>query len=153
VEAQLKVVRSEADAAPGDLRRRRFRTLLVIFLLNIVSTAVHYGHNLRFLPDYFEVALFDTQVIDAFWFVMTFIGVAGVVCLGLGKTRVAYALLLLYCGCSLLVLGHYNPRWSEVSKLSLTIHLLIWQEILTALLLAGYVRWMWRHPLPSASGR
>jgi hypothetical protein len=128
--------------------KKRFRALVVIFLLNVLATMVHYGHNIQFLPDYFEKPLFDTPIIDGFWFVMTFIGLGGMVSYRVGRRRTAYLLLWLYCACSLLVLGHYNPAWSEVSKLSLTIHLLIWQEIIMALLLAGYVFWMRRHPLP-----
>jgi hypothetical protein len=148
VNAEPILAATDDKEVPQAAHRKRRRTLLLIFLLNVLATGVHYGHNVRFLPEYFEVPLFDTQLIDGFWFLMTFIGLAGVLGHRAGKLKASYALLLAYCACSLLVLGHYNPSWSEVSKLSLTIHLLIWQEILAALVLAGYVAWMRKHPLP-----
>jgi hypothetical protein len=127
-----------AARAPGT------RVLTLLFVLNVVSTMVHYGHNVMYLPRYFEIPFFTARNIDGFWFVMTAIGVVGMLCQRAGRRVAAFRLLYLYCGCSLLVLGHYNPMWSQVGRLRLEIHLLIAQEVVLALLLAGYVRQLQR---------
>ncbi|MBW4470275.1 MAG: hypothetical protein KME45_07700 [Stenomitos rutilans HA7619-LM2] len=61
----------------------------------------------------------------------------------------AFALLYVYCGLSLLVLGHYwiTPLW----MLSPMINVIILSEAIVATMLASYARWLQAHATDQAA--
>lgn len=111
--------------------------LLWLLIINILISIAHYIHNIVFLPEYHEPVWITPTLIDSLWFVMTPFGLVGYWLYCRGKLQAAKTSLLIYCGLSVLVLGHYviTPMWT----LSLTINLVIWAEAIAASILAVYV--------------
>ncbi len=119
---------------------RRNAGLLALIVANVFASILHYGHNIAFLPRYFEPSWITGRRIDVFWFVMTPFAVAGYVLFRRGRERAGCRFLYVYCACSLLVLGHYAPWVTPIRRLTWDIHLLIVQEALLAIALALYAR-------------
>jgi hypothetical protein len=113
--------------------------LLMLIFLNICISLGHYIHNILLLPEYHEPSWITPVLIDSLWFVMTPFSCIGYVMFSKSKLSLAYALLYVYSGLSLLVLGHYliAPIWI----LSLSINLVIF----AAAILAMYVFWLQTH--------
>jgi hypothetical protein len=123
--------------------------LLILIVLNLVVSLGHYVHNIVFLPEYHEPGWITPAVIDSLWFVMTPFSGIGYVMFSRGKLPLAYTLLYVYCGLSLLVLGHYwlTPIWT----LSPVINAVIFSEAIAAIVLAGYALWLQTRPEDSAA--
>ena len=98
---------------------------------------MHYLDNILFFHDYPEPAWITTHYIDAFWFIMTPVGIGGYLIFLKGRLNIAFAMFYLYSAMSLLVLGHYfyAPIWN----LSVHINVLILMEAFAAIALAYFV--------------
>ena len=72
-------------------------------------------------------------MIDAFWFVMTPLALAGWIAIKRGHPASGLLLLLAYAGCNLLSLGHY--MYAPLHAIGARIHALILLEALLALTL------------------
>lgn len=117
--------------------------LLILVLLNIFVSLGHYVHNIIFLPDYHEPLWITPALIDSLWLVMTPFSCIGYWMFIKNKARLSYLLFYVYCGLSLLVLGHY---WiTPIGKLSLFINVVIFSEAIAAVVLATYIFWLQRH--------
>ncbi len=118
--------------------------LLMLIFINICVSLGHYIHNIFFLPEYHEPSWITPVLIDSFWFVMTPFSCLGYVMFSKSKLFPAYALLYVYSGLSLLVLGHYLV--TPILTLSLSINMVIFAETITAAILAVYVFWLQMNP-------
>jgi hypothetical protein len=81
------------------------RWLLVLLVINIGTSILHYVDNILFFHTYPEPPWINPQIIDAFWFVMTPLAVLGYVLYRKALRRYSYLCLYLYALMSLLVLG------------------------------------------------
>ena len=110
--------------------------LSIAIALNIIISLGHYLHNMAFLPEYREPSWITPALIDSLWLAMTPFSILGYVFFCRNRLLLSYSFLYLYCGLSLLVLGHYaiTPIWT----LSLEINAIIWAEAIAALILAAY---------------
>jgi hypothetical protein len=116
------------------------RWLLVLLVINIGTTILHYVDNILFFHTYPEPHWINPQIIDAFWFVMTPFAVLGYVLYRRGLRRQAYFCLYLYALMSLLVVGHY--RYGSMWDMSMKMNLLIFIEAIAAVGLIGYTMWL-----------
>lgn len=114
------------------------RALLVLLLLAIGASALHYTHNAAFFDDYpNEPVWLSPQRIDLLWFVITPLGIAGYAWLCVGWRRLGFGALYLYSALGLAVLGHYwlAPPSAHTAMMNLTIAL----EAATAAVLGVYL--------------
>ncbi len=118
----------------------RKRWLLLLIAIDILVSLGHYAHNIAFLPEYREPVWITPMLIDALWFVMTPFACVGYAMFARHQVPLAYVLIYIYCGLSLLVLGHYliTPPWT----LSPTINGAIALEAIGAAILAIYTVWL-----------
>ena len=116
------------------------RWLLVLLVINIGTSILHYVDNILFFHTYPEPHWINPQIIDAFWFVMTPFAVLGYVLYSKGLLGYSYLCLYLYALMSLLVLGHY--RYGSMWEMSMRMNLLIFIEAIAAVGLIGYSIWL-----------
>jgi hypothetical protein len=116
------------------------RGLLVILVVNVLTTVLHYADNIIFFHTYPEPPWINPQIIDAFWFVMTPIAVLGYALYRRGLHPYSYLCLYLYSLMSLLVLGHYGA--ASIGELSFKINFLILLEAFAAVALIAYTMWL-----------
>jgi hypothetical protein len=110
--------------------------LRLLLFINIAASVAHYADNIVRFAIYPEPPWLNPGRVDAFWFVMTPIGVLAYWLYRRGKIRSAFALNYAYGTMGLLVLGHYLTAapW----KLPLSINALILLEAAGAVCLLGY---------------
>ncbi|MGL1958296.1 MAG: hypothetical protein OCD00_13370 [Colwellia sp.] len=118
---------------------RQNKALIIIMLFNIASSVLHYVHNIVYFADYPEPEWMTPHIVDYFWFVMTPIGLWGVVCELKNNIRKANVLLFAYALMSLLSLLHYGVDTDK--EITLSIHAFIWIESCCALMLIVYLKW------------
>lgn len=113
-----------------------YKGLKWLFILNILTTILHYIDNVIFFEHYPEPTWLNAHLVDMFWFVMT--PVAGLAMWRFKQHKNSQALLgtFIYVAMSILVLGHY--RYQPFHHISFKIHLFIWLEVVAAFLLALY---------------
>jgi hypothetical protein len=116
------------------------RRLLILLVINIGTSILHYVDNILFFHTYPEPHWINPQIIDLFWFVMTPLAVLGYVLYSKGLRRYSYLCLYLYALMSLLVLGHY--RYGSMWEMSLKMNLLIFIEAIAAVALIAYTMWL-----------
>ena len=116
------------------------RWLLVLLVINIGTSILHYVDNILFFHTYPEPHWINPQIIDAFWFVMTPFAVLGYLLYSKGLRRYAYLCLYLYALMSLLVVGHY--RYGSMWEMSMKMNLLIMIEAIAAVALIAYSMWL-----------
>ena len=116
------------------------RRLLVLLVINIGTSILHYVDNIFLFHTYPEPYWINPQIIDALWFVMTPLAVLGYILYSKGLRRQAYLCLYLYGLMSLLVLGHY--RYGSMWEMSMKMNLLIFIEAIAAVVLIAYTMWL-----------
>ncbi|MGI0493014.1 hypothetical protein ACN4EG_14625 [Alkalinema pantanalense CENA528] len=116
---------------------KNLRMLLVLVVLNILASVIHYGDNICFFSEYPEPSWLNPHLVDAFWFVMTPFAVLGYWYGVQGWRGWSKIALNVYAIMSLLVLGHYliTPPW----HVSLKINAFIFLETIAAIFLIYYV--------------
>ena len=112
------------------------RWLLVMLVINIATSILHYVDNILFFHTYPEPQWINPYIIDAFWFVMTPFALSGYMLYSKGLRRHSYFCLYLYGLMSLLVLGHY--RYGSMWEMSMKMNLLIFIEAIAAVALIAY---------------
>ena len=110
-----------------------FKALTWLVALNIATTILHYVDNIAFFHEYPEPPWLTPGLVDAFWFVMTPVALAGLWLVRRGRRRIGSIALLAYAGMSLLVLGHY--RFAPFHTIGWRIHAFIWLEAAAAIAL------------------
>ena len=78
-----------------------------VLLVTALGSVLHYADNLLFFQEYPEPPWINRSMIDAFWFVMTPLALAGWMAIRRGRPAGGLLLLLVYAVCNLLPLGHY----------------------------------------------
>lgn len=109
------------------------RNLGRVLLAVAMSSALHYLDNLAFFHEYPEPPWINRAMIDAFWFLMTPLALAGWVLLKRGHDASGLLLLLVYAACNLLSLGHY--LYAPLHTIGIRIHAFILLESLLAMAL------------------
>jgi hypothetical protein len=122
-----------------------FRSLAWLVALNIATTILHYVDNIAFFRHYPEPSWLAPGMVDAFWFLMTPVALAGLWLAYRGRRILSSIVLLAYAGMSLLVLGHY--RFAPFHSIGWRIHALIWLEAVAALVLVAWLLVAWTKPL------
>ena len=104
-----------------------------MLLATVLSTVFHYADNLLFFHEYPEPPWINRSMIDAFWFLMTPLALAGWMALKRGHPASGGMLLLLYAGSNLLTLGHY--LYAPLHAIGARIHTFILLEAFLAVVL------------------
>lgn len=102
------------------------RRLGWVLLATAISSILHYVDNLLFFHEYPEPPWINRSMIDAFWFVMTPLALAGWLAIKRGHPVAGLLLLMGYAGCNLLSLGHY--LYAPLHAISGRIHAFILLE-------------------------
>lgn len=113
--------------------------LLVLLILNIIASILHYTDNLIDFNSYPEPDCFSPYLTDSIWWLMTPLGIAGFYFYERKRFRLAYIGLYGYVLLSQLTLGHYliSPIWD----LSLKMNSLILIESFAAIPLLLFTLW------------
>lgn len=106
-------------------------------LLNVLASVVHYVHNVVYFQHYPEPDWLSAHIVDYVWFLLTFIGLAGVAALINNRFYLAKALFRLYAALNMLSLLHYAVDSPNV--MTVAMHSFIWQEALCAVGLIYYL--------------
>lgn len=133
-----------------NLIKRSQQVLLVILLLNLISTWLHYTDNALFLDKYSGPEWFTTSGVFIAVIVMTPIGLFGYWLYTKGMMGLSYLLLCMYSTTSISSPGHY--LFPIVTPMALKMHGLIWLDGIARILLICFVVWSslitqeWRRP-------
>lgn len=123
---------------PGPVALRRLAWLLAAL---VASSVLHYVDNLVFFHEYPEPAWINRSMIDAFWFAMTPLAIAGYLMLRRGHFVSGCLVLVAYAACNLLTLGHY--AYAPMHAIGARIHAFILLEaVLAAVLVVVIAGWM-----------
>ena len=122
-----------------NLEGKRLFLLKLILIASILSTAMHFIDNYRFINDYPQPVWITAPSIYQSWIILTGIGIAGYWLYRFRKFGFAYVCFILYSLTGLASPGHY--LYGALSDFSLKMHLLIWADGLTGLAVLGFVFW------------
>lgn len=122
-----------------NLEVKRQFLLKLILIASIISTAIHFTDNYRFIHLYPQLAWITAPSIYQFWIVLTVVGIAGYWLYKFRKFWQAYLCLMIYSLTGLASLGHY--LYGSLSQFSLKMHLFIWTDALVGLAMLGFLLW------------
>lgn len=122
-----------------NLEVKRQFLLKLLLIASIISTAIHFTDNYRFIHLYPQPAWITAPSIYQFWIVLTVVGIVGYWLYKFRKFWLAYLCLTLYLLTGLASPGHY--LYGSLSQFSLKMHLFIWTDGLTGLAVLGFVLW------------
>ncbi|MDX2098275.1 MAG: hypothetical protein SFW36_10910 [Leptolyngbyaceae cyanobacterium bins.59] len=114
-------------------------TLELILIASIVSTAIHFTDNYRFIELYPQPAWITAPSIYQSWIILTLIGMIGYWLYRSRKFWFAYLCLGIYSLTGLASPGHY--LYGSWSQFSFKMHLFIWTDAITSLAVLGFVVW------------
>ena len=116
--------------------------LQVLVVLAIISSVLHYGHNILFIPLYHEPESWRLPLLMV-WIGMTALAVMGYGMTVRGKEALGIGLLIGYALVGLGTLLHYRSHAFDSFAWYVTLG--IWQHVVCTLLLLGYcVGLVWR---------
>ena len=113
--------------------------LLVILILNIASTSIHYTDNAIFVHQYPEPEWITTSGVFITWVVMTLIGIMSYWLYSKQYFWLSYLFLGIYSVTGLSSPTHYI--YGTLSQFSFKMHAFIWSDALAGLLIIGFVIW------------
>ena len=116
---------------------QQHKSLLLLLLLNLLASVLHYVHNVIYFQHYPETDWLSAHIVDYVWFLMTFIGLAGVIALINIRLSIAKACFNLYALLNMLSLLHYAVDSDNV--MTVAMHSFIWLEALCAAALLYYL--------------
>lgn len=124
---------------PKLLNSKRCTCLLILLVLNMIASILHYTDNLIYFDLYPEPDWFSPYLTDSIWWLMTPLGIGGFWFYRQKKFPLAYIGLYGYSLLSQLTLGHYliAPIWD----LSLKMNSLILIESFVAIPLLLFTLW------------
>jgi hypothetical protein len=126
----------------GEMKSRT--VLLLIIVVNIISTWLHYTDNAIFVRQYPGPEWFTTTGVFATVAVMTPVGLLGYWLYTQGRYRWAYLLLCIYSLTSISSPGHYF--YAGAMQMSAKMHGLIWLDAIAGYSLIAFVIWSaWLH--------
>lgn len=102
------------------LHSQRQSWLLVLLILNITASILHYTDNLIHFDSYPEPDWFSPYLTDSIWLAMTPLGLLGFIFYRQQKFQLSYIGLYGYALLSQLTLGHYliAPIWDLTIKMN-----------------------------------
>lgn len=110
--------------------------LKLVLIASIISTAIHFTDNYRFIEDYPQPAWITAPSIYKSWIILTIIGYW---LYKLKKFWFAYLCLSIYSLTGLASPGHY--LYDSWSQFSFKMHLFIWTDAMTSSAVLGFVVW------------
>ena len=113
--------------------------LKLILIASILSTAIHFIDNYRFINDYPQPTWITAASIYQSWIILTVLGIAGYWLYKFKKFGFAYLCLIIYSLTGLASPGHY--LYGSLSQFSPKMHLFIWMDGLIGLAVLGFVLW------------
>jgi hypothetical protein len=122
-----------------NLEVRHLFVLKLILIASMLSTAIHFIDNYRFINDYPQPTWITAPSIYQSWIVLTVTGITGYWLYQFRKFGFAYVCLIIYSLTGLSSSGHY--LYGSLSQFSLKMHLLIWADGLSGLAVLGFVLW------------
>jgi hypothetical protein len=122
-----------------DREAQRQVLLKLILIVSIISTAIHFTDNYRFIDLYPQPSWITAPSIYQSWIILTGIGIAGYWLYKFRKFWLAYVCLITYSLTGLASPGHY--LYGSLSQFSLKMHLFIWTDGLAGLAVVGFVLW------------
>jgi len=119
------------------VRWEDIKWLMVLVAINILSTIVHYVHNIIYFAEYPEPPWMTRLIIDSFWFLMTPFAFLGLHWDLSANPTSSFWAFVTYCVMSETVLLHYACEIK--TPISMSIHFNIWFEAIAAFVLLIYV--------------
>jgi hypothetical protein len=119
-------------------------SLVVLLVIYLIASLVHFVHNAEFLRDYPNLpASWTRPEIYCAWVGMTIVGASGYMIIARGYPRLGLLFLVLYSGLGLDSLGHYAvaPMAAHTTAMNSTILL---EVTAAAALLAAVLRLLLR---------
>lgn len=113
--------------------------LKLILLASIISTAIHFTDNYRFIEHYPQPAWITAPSIYQSWIILTMIGIVGYWLYKLSRFWFAYLCLGIYSLTGLISPGHYF--YGSWAQFSFKMHLFIWTDAITSLAVLSFVVW------------
>lgn len=113
--------------------------LKLILIASLVSTAIHFTDNYRFIEYYPQPAWITAPSVYQSWMILTIIGLIGYWLYRLRKFWFAYLCLGIYSLTGLASPGHY--LYGSWSQFSFKMHLFIWTDAITSSAVLGFVVW------------
>lgn len=113
--------------------------LKLILIASVVSTAIHFTDNYRFIEAYPQPVWVTAPSIYQSWIILTIVGMIGYWLYQSRQFWLAYLCLGTYSLTGLASPGHY--LYGSWSQFSLKMHLFIWTDAITSLAVLGFVLW------------
>jgi hypothetical protein len=117
------------------------RILLIILILNLISTGLHYTDNALYLDQYPGPSWFTPIGVLATVILMTPVGLLGYWFYARRSFWISYLLLGIYSITSVSSPGHY--LFPMTTPMSLKMHGLIWLDEFSGLALIAFIGWSW----------
>lgn len=127
------------DYTPMAPTGNRQQLLLLLLVISIISTFIHYTDNFFSFEQYPQPDWITLSSIYISWVVLTAIGIIGYSLYRSRRFGLAYLCLLLYSITGLSSLGHY--LYGNLSDFSMKMHLFIWTDGLIGLSVLSFTLW------------
>ena len=113
--------------------------MFVLLVVTVAASIFHYVDNVMFFDTYPEPAWITPHLVNAFWFLMTPVGVIGYLLFRRGYRSSGVTALFAYGLMNLLTLGHYRyaPPW----EIPFRVNLFILLEVGAAITLMAALIW------------
>lgn len=122
------------------INRSASKIFVVLLLVYVAASLIHFGHNAEFLADYPNLPTSWTRWdIYAAWAVMTTVGLSGWVLLSRGYQLAGLLVLVVYAAMGLDSLGHYVV--APLSSHTVAMNSTILFEVIAATLVLISVLW------------
>ena len=122
-----------------DIKASSQTTLKLILITSIISTAIHFTDNYRFIEYYPQPIWITAPSIYQSWIILTIISIVGYWLYKLRRFWVAYLCLGTYSLTGLASPGHY--LYGSWSQFSFKMHLFIWTDAITSSAVLAFVLW------------
>jgi hypothetical protein len=122
-----------------NLEAKRQFLLKLILIASIISTAIHFIDNYRFIHLYPQPIWITAPSIYQSWIILTVVGIIGYWLYKFRKFWLAYLCLMIYSLTGLASPGHY--LYGSLSQFSLKMHLFIWTDALVGLAMLAFILW------------
>jgi hypothetical protein len=119
------------------MNRKPQISLLLVLIINIIITSLHYTDNAIFIPKYPEPEWITVSGLYLTWIIMTLIGVGCYLLYEKKKFLSSYFCLGIYSLTGLSRVAHYF--YGTISDFSVKMHIFIWSDFLAGLLVVGFV--------------
>lgn len=119
--------------------KTRQTLLLILLIINVISTILHYTDNFMYNDQYPEPAWITPNGIYISWIVLTLFGVAGYFLYVKDIFRLAYLCLGIYSLTGISSIAHYF--FPAIEAYSLKMNVLIWSDAIAGISLLFFILW------------